>query len=113
VEDPNLTTPFKASRDVIIRTDDLEKATRFYAEMLHLPVIGRTAGMNCVEAGAFRLFIEQGPNHGPVFDFLAPDFEAAKRLLIKGGCVVVEDNPSVPRCYMADPYGLVFNLAQA
>jgi catechol 2,3-dioxygenase-like lactoylglutathione lyase family enzyme len=108
-----MTIPFKASRDVIIRTTDLEKTTRFYAEVLHLPVIDRSASMNCVDAGAFRLYIEQGPGHGPVFDFLVPNFEDARQALVKAGCVVVEDNPAVPRCYLADPYGMVFNIAQA
>jgi catechol 2,3-dioxygenase-like lactoylglutathione lyase family enzyme len=106
-------TPFKASRDVIIRTQDLEQTTRFYAEAMHLPVIDRSATMNCVDAGAFRLYIEQGPQHGPVFDFLVPDFNAAKRSLLEAGCTVVEDSPSVPRLYLADPHGLVFNIAQA
>src|SRR5580658_8542369 len=100
MEDLRVTTPFKASRDVIIRTKDLEKATQFYAEVLHLPVIDRSASMNCVDAGAFRLYIEQGPQHGPVFDFLVPDLAAAKQALVKAGCVIVEDNPSVPRCYL-------------
>ncbi|HWW19292.1 MAG TPA: VOC family protein [Steroidobacteraceae bacterium] len=108
-----MSTAFKASRDVIIRTHDLEKATRFYADVMHLPVIDRSASMNCVDAGAFRLYIEQGPKHGPVFDFLVPNFNDAKRLLVEAGCVVVEDNPSVPRCYLADPHGLIFNIAQA
>lgn len=108
-----MATAFKASRDVIIRTDNLESTTRFYAEVLHLPIIDRSASMNCVDAGAFRLYIEQGPRHGPVFDFLVPDFKAAKESLLQAGCVVVEDNPSIPRCYLADPHGLVFNIAQA
>lgn len=108
-----MTNPFRASRDVIIRTGNLEQATKFYADMLHLPVIDRSASMNCLDAGAFRLYIEQGPSHGPVFDFLVPNLEAAKQSLLKAGCVVVEDDPSVPRCYIADPYGVMFNIAQA
>ena len=108
-----MTNPFQASRDVIIRTGNLEQATQFYAGVLHLPVIDRSASMNCLDAGAFRLYIEQGPNHGPVFDFLVPDLEVAKQSLLNAGCVVVEDDPSIPRCYIADPYGVMFNIAQA
>ncbi len=29
---------------------------------------------------------------------------------VKGGCVIVKDEPEVPRCYMKDPYGLIYNL---
>jgi hypothetical protein len=26
---------------------------------------------------------------------------------------VLEEDPSLPRCYIRDPYGLVFNIGQA
>ena len=29
------------------------------------------------------------------------------------GCKLVEENASAPRCYIRDPYGLVFNIARA
>jgi hypothetical protein len=47
-----------------------------------------------------------------VFDFLVPDVAASKAALLMAGCSVVEENPAVPRCYLRDPHGLVFNLAQ-
>jgi hypothetical protein len=33
--------------------------------------------------------------------------------LLKAGCVVVEEDASVPRCYLRDPFGLVFNLGES
>jgi len=41
------------------------------------------------------------------------DIHAAKRRLIDAGCTIQEENPDIPRCYIRDPFGLVFNLAQA
>jgi hypothetical protein len=39
-----------------------------------------------------------------------PDVAAARARLVAAGCTVVEEDPRVPRCYLRDPYGLVFNL---
>jgi len=65
------------------------------------------------ETGAFRLFVERGPAHGPVFDFLVSDLQAAKAALLAAGCAVIEEDPALPRCYIRDPYGLTFNIEQS
>jgi hypothetical protein len=36
--------------------------------------------------------------------------QAAKARLIASGCMLVEEDPAVPRCYLRDPFGVVFNL---
>jgi catechol 2,3-dioxygenase-like lactoylglutathione lyase family enzyme len=105
--------PFRASRDVIIRTESFDAAARFYESVLGLkkfPVAELMAGF---ETGAFRLYVERGPAHGPVFDFLVPDLQAAKSALLSAGCALIEEDPAVPRCYIRDPYGLVFNIEQS
>jgi len=65
------------------------------------------------ETGSFRLYVEKGAEHGPVFEFLVSDVEVAKRQLLEAGCTIVEEDPALPRCYIRDPYGLVFNIGQA
>lgn len=65
------------------------------------------------ETGSFCLYVEKGEDHGPVFEFLVPDVEAARDKLVAAGCTVLEEDPSLPRCYLRDPYGVVFNLGQA
>jgi predicted enzyme related to lactoylglutathione lyase len=102
---------FRSSREVIVRTDDWAEATRFYESVLRLPVTLRTDTLMGFETGAFCLYVEKGPEHGPVFEFLVPDIEAAKRRLIAAGCAIQEENPDIPRCYVRDPFGVVFNLA--
>ena len=47
-----------------------------------------------------------------VLDFLVEDVQATKAVLVASGCVIVEENPSIPRCYMRDPFGLLFNLGE-
>jgi len=104
---------FRSSRDVIIRTNGWAEATHFYASVLGLPVTHRSETLMGFETGAFCLYVEKGKKHGPVFEFLVPNVQAAKRKLVAAGCTVLEEYPSVPRCYIRDPYGVVFNLGQA
>jgi catechol 2,3-dioxygenase-like lactoylglutathione lyase family enzyme len=103
---------FESSRDVIIRTMAWADAIHFYREVLGLPVSYRSATMMGFEAGGFCLYVEQGQEHGPVFEFLVPDMFEAKRHLLAAGCAIIEEDAALPRCYVRDPFGLVFNIRQ-
>jgi predicted enzyme related to lactoylglutathione lyase len=103
---------FRATRDVIIRTERFVEAARFYESVLGLKMFHNTEPMVGFETGGFRLYVERGPAHGPVFDFLVPDIQAAKLALLSAGCSVLEEDPALPRCYIRDPHGLVFNIEQ-
>jgi catechol 2,3-dioxygenase-like lactoylglutathione lyase family enzyme len=103
----------RTSRDVILRTETLGEAARFYRDVLGLPVTMRRDGLIGFETGSFQLFVEEGAvAHGPVFELLVADVEGTKARLIAAGCTVVEEDPRVPRCYLRDPFGLVFNLGR-
>jgi predicted enzyme related to lactoylglutathione lyase len=110
---PNMTDSLRSTRDVIVRTEKWSDVVRFYGSVLGLPIAYQTDTIVGFETGAFRLYVEKGKAHGPVFEFLVPDVQAAKQQLIAAGCTVVEEDPSVPRCYISDPYGLIFNIGQA
>jgi catechol 2,3-dioxygenase-like lactoylglutathione lyase family enzyme len=100
----------RSSRDVIIRTENWPQAVRFYEEVLGFAVSSRSPAMIGFETGALKLYIEAGPPHGPVFDFLVADVRATKARLLAAGCTLVEEDPGLPRCYLRDPFGVVFNL---
>ena len=104
---------FKSTRDVILRTENWSEVVSFYHSVLDLPIAYQDAKIIGFETGSFRLYVEKGKEHGPVFEFLVPDIAAAKRQLFEAGCALVEEDPSVPRCYIRDPFGLVFNVGQA
>ena len=104
---------FKSTREVIIRTNAWDEACHFYKSVLGLPVTHRSKTLMGFETGSFCLYVEKGETHGPVFEFLVPDVQAAKRKLVAAGCTVVEEDESLPRCYIQDPYGVVFNIGQA
>ncbi len=102
---------FRSSSDVIIRTDRWEQATAFYESVLRFPVTHRGTSLVGFDTGSFTLYVERGaPAHGPVFEYLVADVQAAKRALLDAGCDLIEEDASVPRCYIRDPYGVVFNV---
>ena len=103
---------FKASRDIIVRTEKWSEALKFYGSVLGLPITEKGETIVGFETGSFCLYVERGKEHGPVFDFLVPDIQAAKRQLVAADCTVIEENPKIPRCYIRDPFGLVFNIEQ-
>ena len=108
-----MSNTFKASRDIIVRTENWSEALNFYGKVLGFPMTERSKTLVGFETGAFCLYVERGKEHGPVFDFLVPDIQDAKRQLVAAGCTIIEENPAVPRCYIKDPYGLVFNIEQS
>ena len=107
-----MTHSFRATQDVIIRTPRFEDAVRFYQAVLGLPIVHKSPSLVGFDAGAIRLYVEHGREHGPVFDFRVPNIDGAKHRLLSAGCRVQEEDPAVPRCYIRDPHGLVFNIEQ-
>lgn len=102
----------RSSRDVIVRTPDVKAAADFYEKVLGLLVTQRIGGIVGFETGALQLFVEPGDPLPVVLDFLVQDVQATKTMLVSAGCTIVEENPSIPRCYMRDPFGLLFNLGK-
>jgi catechol 2,3-dioxygenase-like lactoylglutathione lyase family enzyme len=58
-----MTMDFKASRDVIIRTDNFEEAIKLYGDVLGLAVACKGETLYGFDAGSFRLYVERGPRH--------------------------------------------------
>jgi catechol 2,3-dioxygenase-like lactoylglutathione lyase family enzyme len=102
--------PMRSTPDVILQVSSLAEATDFYEKVLGLPVTSPRQGLAKVETGSIVLYLEEGRLPGPVFDFLVDDVQATKNALLKRGCTLIEENPAVPRCYLRDPFGLVFNV---
>jgi catechol 2,3-dioxygenase-like lactoylglutathione lyase family enzyme len=105
-----MTTSFRSSSDIIIRTANWDHAVAFYKSTLGFAEVYRSDAMVGFDTGSFRLYVERGDVHGPVFDYLVPDVQAARQQLLAAGCVLVEEDASVPRCYLRDPYGITFNI---
>ena len=96
--------------DILIQAPDPMAAATFYVEQLDFEITGEDPEMVSLHGPRINLFIERGPALGPVLEVTVDSVEAARIRLVKNGCVVVKDEPEFPRCYVRDPFGLIYNL---
>jgi hypothetical protein len=94
--------------DILIQAPNPHKAAAFYIEQLGFEISGEDPQMISLHGPHINLFIERGPALGPVFEVTVDSVDAARIRLVKNGCEVVE--PDFPRCYVRDPFGLIYNL---
>lgn len=97
--------------DILIQSPDPKKAAAFYVGQLGFTMTGETP-MFSLHGKNINLFIEQGPALGPVLEVTVADVEEAKARLVQNGCEIVKDEPHVPRVYVKDPLGLIYNLTR-
>ena len=96
--------------DILIQAQDPKKAASFYVEQLGFEITGETPNMVSLHGKHINLFIERGPVLGGVLEVTVDNVEEAKARLVKNGCEIVKDEPDFPRCYVKDPFGLIYNL---
>jgi predicted enzyme related to lactoylglutathione lyase len=96
--------------DILIQAQDPKNAASFYVEQLGFEITDEVPRMVSLHGEHINLFIERGPALGPVFEVTVANVEEAKRRLVKNGCIILKDEPNVPRCYVKDPFGLIYNL---
>jgi predicted enzyme related to lactoylglutathione lyase len=98
------------SADILIQAQDPKNAAQFYVEQLGFEITGETPNMLSLHGKHINLFIERGPALGSVSEVTVDSVEEAKLRLVENGCEIVKDEPDFPRCYVKDPYGLIYNL---
>ncbi len=96
--------------DILIQAQDPKKAALFYVEQLGFKITDENPNMISLHGEHINLFIERGPALGPVLEVTVDSVEGAKLRLVKNGCEIVKDEPDFPRCYIKDPFGLIYNL---
>ena len=96
--------------DILLQAPDPKAAAAFYVNQLGFKITGDDPGMISLHGAHINLFIERGPALGPVLEVTVKDVGEARRHLAENGCEVVKDEPEFPRCYVKDPYGLIYNL---
>jgi catechol 2,3-dioxygenase-like lactoylglutathione lyase family enzyme len=97
-------------KDILIQTTNPKRAANFYVDQLGFEVTDETPELISLHGGHINLFIEPGQPLGPVLEVMVDSVEAARIRLVKSGCEVIKDEPDFPRCYIRDPYGLIYNL---
>ncbi len=100
----------KFGTDVLIQSQDPKNAALFYVKQLGFEITDETPNMISLHGPHINLFIELGPALGSVLEVTVDNVEEAKLRLTKNGCEVIKDEPDFPRCYIKDPFGLIYNL---
>ncbi|MGB7760690.1 MAG: hypothetical protein WBL61_12730 [Bryobacteraceae bacterium] len=98
--------------DILIQAQDPKVAASFYVEQLGFEITGEQPDMISLHGEHINLFIERGPALGPVLEVTVGSVEEAKLRLTMSGCEIIKDEPEFPRCYIKDPYGLIYNLTR-
>jgi catechol 2,3-dioxygenase-like lactoylglutathione lyase family enzyme len=96
--------------DILIQAEDPSSAAAFYVRQLGFEITGEAPNMISLHGDHVNFFIERGPALGPVLEVTVESVAEAKLRLVENGCVVVKDEPDFPRCYVRDPFGLIYNL---
>ena len=96
--------------DILIQAPDPEKAASFYVKQLGFEITGDDPQMISLHGNKINLFIERGPALGPVLEVTVQNVAQARLRLVENGCQIIKDEPDFPRCYVKDPYGLIYNL---
>lgn len=96
--------------DILIQSPDPKSAASFYVQALGFEITGEQPNMISLHGPNINLFIEQGHALGPVLEVTVPNVAEARRKLVQRGCEIVKDEPDFPRCYVKDPFGLIYNL---
>ncbi|HLZ49974.1 MAG TPA: VOC family protein [Candidatus Acidoferrum sp.] len=96
--------------DILIQAPDPKKAALFYVIHLGFEITDNNPKMIGLHGKHINLFIEPGPSLGPVLEVTVDNVVDARQRLVKEGCEVVKDEPDFPRCYVKDPFGLIYNL---
>ena len=96
--------------DILIQSEDPKKAAQFYVEQLGFTVTDDNPKMMGLRGDKINLYIEPGAPLGPVLEVTVKDVAEARDRLVRGGCTIIKDEPDVPRIYVRDPQGLIYNL---
>ena len=96
--------------DILIQAPDPKSAAGFYVAQLGFEITDETPEMISLHGEHINLFIELFIERGPALEVTVGDVEEARLRLVKNGCVLVKDEPEFLRCYVRDPFELIYNL---
>lgn len=101
--------PYKISKCVCFQTPDL-KSAKAHFQGLGLTVVSESEESVELAGGEIRLFIDRGPEMGPIMELIVPNLEEAQRDLVSQGWTVVIWEGLERRCYLRNTMGTLFNL---
>jgi catechol 2,3-dioxygenase-like lactoylglutathione lyase family enzyme len=96
--------------DILIQAQDPKKTALFYVKHLGFEITDEKPNLISLRAEHINFFVERGPTLGPVLELRVDSVEKTRLQLVNNGCEIIKDEPDFPRCYIKDPFGLVYNL---
>jgi hypothetical protein len=97
-------------KDILIQVWEPREVAKFYVDQLGFTITEETPELIALKGPNINLHIERGPKLGPVLEVTVENIDEAKKRLQKLGCYIIKDEPKVPRCYIQDMNGLIYNL---
>jgi glyoxalase/bleomycin resistance protein/dioxygenase superfamily protein len=76
--------------DILIQAPDPKKAALFYVEQLGFAITDENPNVISLHGDHINLFIERGPELGPVLEVTVDSVEEAKLRLVKNCCEIVQ-----------------------
>ncbi len=102
---------YKFSGHVNFPTTQWREATEFYKDVLGLQESSGQPGFSHFLSGNSHIYFDSDTSvPGPIFEFLVPDLEEAKKELLAAGCIAMRWDGLGKSCYLRDPFGFTFNV---
>jgi hypothetical protein len=98
--------------DILIQAPNPSAAAQFYVDTLGFAITETNGNLIGLRGNKINLYIERGSALGPVLEVFVKDLAEAKERLLGRACEVLKEEPEVPRIYIRDPFGLIYNIAQ-
>jgi catechol 2,3-dioxygenase-like lactoylglutathione lyase family enzyme len=104
-------TEFKTNGCLGLKVTDLDKAEKFYSDILKLQIISRNENQLVYNTGHLTFFIEKADKaQTPVPSFSVDNFNEAKERLLNAGCEYIQGGDNW--LWFKDPFGNVFDIIE-
>jgi catechol 2,3-dioxygenase-like lactoylglutathione lyase family enzyme len=103
-------TAFRSNRDIAIHVPDLDRAAKFYSDVLRFRLISRSRTQLHFDTGTFDLWVnldDAARSFVPSFD--VSDYKAAVEHLAASGCKMIAAGAAT---YLQDPFGFLFDVIE-
>jgi hypothetical protein len=96
--------------DVLIQSPDPKAAASFHVNNVGFEISGETPELVSLLGSNINLFIEPVRRWVRFWRSQSKMSTRQRSGLVQAGCTIVKDEPTFPRCYVRDPFGLIYNL---
>jgi catechol 2,3-dioxygenase-like lactoylglutathione lyase family enzyme len=101
---------FRFNPHIAIEVDNLNKAKKFYMDVLGMDFLAENNGEAKLSAHGANFFIGESKEHRVYFAFDVDSLTEAKKILLANNCTITSESP---KGFMADdPHGLSYFVSE-